>query len=239
VSADWVTFAFEAANFLLLMALLAWLFFRPLRASLERRRLELASEQSAAAAARGQAEREREQLALDRSAQEAEWVTTRERLRGEAEGEREALLEASRAQMMRERERLDQELQAARRAQTHALARDAAFAGHAIVLRLLAELKGPELEEMLLAAACRNLEQLRGGGSLAPIVIESAGRSTRRCRLASRLRPIGRDAVQTRVDQAGRRAASLTARSLVAPPWRDLGADGATARAAHRRRQPP
>jgi hypothetical protein len=39
VSASWVTFAFEAANFLLLTALLAWLFFRPLRAALERRRV--------------------------------------------------------------------------------------------------------------------------------------------------------------------------------------------------------
>jgi F0F1-type ATP synthase membrane subunit b/b' len=199
------------------MALLAWLFFRPLRAALERRRLELASEQSAAAAAREQAEREREQLALNRSAQEAEWVATRERLRGEVEGEREALLEASRAQMRRERERLDQELQAARRAQTHALARDAAFAGHAIVLRLLAELKGPELEEMLLGAACRNLEQLRGGGSLAPIVIESAGAvdPALQARIAVAA-GVYRDAVQTRVDPelvAGLRV--LTARGLV------------------------
>jgi hypothetical protein len=85
------------------------------------------------------------------------------------------------------------------------------------VLRLLAELKGPELEEMLLSAACRNLEQLRGGGSLAPIVIESAGPldSALQARIAAAA-GVGRDAAQTRVDPelvAGLRV--LTARGLV------------------------
>lgn len=217
MSAGWVTFAFEAANFLLLAVLLAWLFFRPVRAVLERRRGEIEGEQRAAAAAREQAERAREQLAAERSAQDAELAASRERLAREAESEREALLEAGRAQIRRERERLDLELRAARRAETRALARDAAFAAHAIVRRLLSELKGPDLEEMLRASACRNLEQLCRGGSLAPIVIESAEPldPAQQARLASAA-GVERDAASLRIDPdlvAGLRV--LTARGLV------------------------
>jgi F0F1-type ATP synthase membrane subunit b/b' len=174
VSPSWVTFAFEVANFLLLTALLAWLFFRPVRAALERRRSQLESEQRAAAEARGRAEREHEDALARRRAEQAELERSRDQLRGEAESEKQALLEAGRAQLKRERGQLDQELNAARRAQTRMLARDAAFAAHAIVQRLLAELKGPDLEELLLGCACRNLGELRARGPLAPLVIESA-----------------------------------------------------------------
>ena len=212
-----MTLAFESANFLLLTALLAWLFFRPVRTALERRRSQLESEQRAAADALQEAERERKQALAQRSEQEAVLDASRERLRREAESEKQALLETGRAQMKRERERLDQELGAARRAQTRALARDAAFAAHAIVLRLLAELKGPELEEMLLSSACRGLEQLRAGGNLAPIVIESAvplARATEG-RIAAAA-GIGPDNASARADPeliAGLRV--LTARGLV------------------------
>jgi F0F1-type ATP synthase membrane subunit b/b' len=217
VSASWVTFAFEAANFLLLTALLAWLFFRPVRVALERRRGEIEGEQRAAGAAREAAERELERLTAERSAREAELAASRERLAREAESERGALLEAGRAQLKRERERLDLELRAARRAQTRALARDAAFAAHAIVRRLLAELKGPDLEETLLGSACRELEQLRRGGSLAPIVIESAEPldTEQQARLAAAA-GVERDAASLRIDPdlvAGLRV--LTARGLV------------------------
>jgi hypothetical protein len=119
--------------------------------------------------------------------------------------------------MKRERERLDLELRAARRAQTRALARDAAFAAHAIVRRLLAELKGPELEDTLLGSACRDLAQLAGGGPLAPIVIESAGPldPAQQARLEAAA-GVERGSAGTRVDPelvAGLRV--LTARGLV------------------------
>lgn len=217
MSATWVTFVFEAANFLLLAGLLAWLFFRPVRAALERRRVALESEERAAAEAHAAAETERSQLASERKAIEGERVAARERLRREAESEREALLEAGRAQMKRERERLDQELVTARHAQTRTLARDAAFAGRALVQRLLAELKGPELDELLLASACRELEGLARGGSLAPIVIESATPldPARQARVSAAA-GLGRGEAQARVDPeliAGLRV--LTARGLV------------------------
>jgi len=55
-----------------------------------------------------------------------------------------------------------------------ALARDAAFAAREIVVRLLEEMKGAELDQTLLRAACRELEELRASGSLGNVVIESA-----------------------------------------------------------------
>ena len=174
MSPSWVTFLFEAANFLLLAALLGWLFFRPVRDVLERRRAEFESEQRSAAATRAEAERLLREARVQRSELEASLEDLRERVEREAEQERERVMETVRAQMQRERETLKQELVSLRRAQARALSRDAAFAAREIVVRLLEEIKGPELEHALLATACRQLEKLRGGGALAPVVIESA-----------------------------------------------------------------
>ena len=173
MSASWVTFLFEAANFLLLAALLGWLFFRPVREVLERRRSELESEQRASADARAEAERALQDARARRSELEESLEELRQRVQREAETERERLMEAARAQTQRERETLKEELMSLRRAQARALARDAAFAAREIVVRLLEQMEGPDLEHTLLGAACRELEELRGSGPLTPVVIES------------------------------------------------------------------
>jgi F-type H+-transporting ATPase subunit b len=173
VSATWVTLLFEAANFLLLAAVLGWLFFRPVRAALERRRSELESEQSAAAAAHADAERALQDARARRTELEDSLEELRGRVQREAEKERQSFIEAARAQAQRERETLKEELVSLRRAQARSLARDAAFAAKEIVERLLEEMEGPDLEHALLGAACRELEKLRSSGPLAPVVIES------------------------------------------------------------------
>jgi F-type H+-transporting ATPase subunit b len=217
VSPSWVTFAFEVGNFLLLAALLGWLFFRPVQAALERRRSQLESEQRAAAETRERAEREGQEARARREAALAELERAREEQRREAEAERQELLEAGRAQLKRERGQLDQELQAARRAQARAQARDAAFAAHVIVERLLAELKGAGLEELLVGSACRSLAELAARGGLAPLVIESAMPldASTLARLAAAA-VVAREEATTRVEPeliAGLRV--LTARGLV------------------------
>jgi F-type H+-transporting ATPase subunit b len=174
VSATWVTFLFEAANFLLLAAVLGWLFFRPVRDALERRRSALESEQRAAAEARAEAERALREARARRTELEGSLEELRARVQREAESERERLVGAARAQMQHERETLKGELVSLRRAQARSLARDAAFAAREIVVRLLEEMEGPELEHTLLGAVCRELEKLRSSGSLAPVVVESA-----------------------------------------------------------------
>jgi len=174
MSATWVTFLFEAANFLLLAAVLGWLFFRPVRGALERRRSELEREQRAAAADRAEAERALGEARAQRIEAEGSLEELRERVQREAEKERARLVEAARAQTQREREALKEELVSLRRAQARSLARDAAFAAKEIVVRLFEEMEGADLERTLLEAACRQLEELRSSGSLAPVVVESA-----------------------------------------------------------------
>jgi len=174
VSATWATFLFEAANFLLLAAVLGWLFFRPIRAALERRRGELADEQRAAVDARSRAEHVLEEARARRSELEESLAELRERTQREAEAERDRLVESARAQMQRERDTLKQELLAQRRTQGRSLVTDAAFAVKEIVERLLGQIAGPDLERSLLGAASRQLEELRRAGPLTPVVIESA-----------------------------------------------------------------
>jgi F-type H+-transporting ATPase subunit b len=175
VSPTWVTFLFEAANFLLLAAVLGWLFFRPVRDALERRRRELESEQAAAAQARAEAERAAQDARKLRVEQEGLLEELRARVQREAEAERERLVGAARVQMQRERETLKGELVAQRRAQARSLSRDAAFAARDIVLQLLGAMEGPDLERSLLHAARTEVEKLRSSsGSLAPVVVESA-----------------------------------------------------------------
>ncbi|HKJ23488.1 MAG TPA: hypothetical protein VKB65_01605 [Myxococcota bacterium] len=174
MSASWVTFLFEAANFLLLAAALGWLFFRPVRDALERRRAELEEERRAAAEARAEAERAAQQARARRDELEGSLESLRERVQRDAEAERDRLVEEARSRMQRERDTLERELVAQRRTQARSLAHDAAFAAKEIVVALLAEVAGPELERALLKAACGELEKLRSSGPLAPVVVETA-----------------------------------------------------------------
>ncbi|MEZ5766194.1 MAG: F0F1 ATP synthase subunit delta [Paracoccaceae bacterium] len=200
MSPTWVTFGFEAANFLLLMALLAWLFFRPVRDAIERRRAQIEGEQRAASESHAKAEQERQALVAARSAFEADQKAVRERARREMEQERQALLEDARAQVAREHGRFEAERRAARVADRHAHARDAALAAKVVVERLLAHLDAGELGPGLVAAACRDLERLRGGGRpLGSVVVESATPldPASEARLAA---AVGHEALSLRVD---------------------------------------
>ncbi len=230
MSATWVTFLFEAANFLLLAAVLGWLFFRPVRDALERRRSELEREQRATAADRAEAERALGEARARRIEAEGSLEKLRERVQREAENERERLVEAARAQTQRERETLKEELVSLRRAQARSLALDAAFAAKEIVVRLLEELEGADLERTLLEAACRQLLELRSSGSLAPIVVESARALDDEALAAlAESADVARTDARHRVDPglvAGLRV--LTARGLV-----DASVEGLAAQAEH------
>lgn len=174
MSSTWVTFLFEVGNFVLLASVLGWLFFRPVRDALERRRKELERDQQIAAETRAAAEQEARAARTRRAELEASLEELRERVQREAEVEREHLIEAARGQIQHERETLKTELAAQRRAETRSLARDAAIAAREIVVQLLKEIDGPDLEHALRSAACRELEALRSSGPLAPVVVETA-----------------------------------------------------------------
>jgi F0F1-type ATP synthase membrane subunit b/b' len=174
VSPAWVTFLFEAANFLLLAAVLGWAFFRPIRAALEERRARLEGEERAAAEKLAEAERALAEASARRRELEGSLASLRERMHQEAEQERARLLETAREQAQRERETLKTELAAVRKGQTRRIAGDAAGAAREIVLRLLERIAGPDLQQSLVDAACRELAGLAAsGGTLAPLVVES------------------------------------------------------------------
>lgn len=174
MSASWVTFLFEAANFLLLAGVLGWLFFRPVRTALDQRRRGIEQERTGAKEAHRKLEEELEQTRAKRADFERSLEGLRERVGREADAERTRLLESARAQSERDREQVASDLVALRRAHAQSLARDAALAAREIVTRLLSEVDGPELESALLAAACREVATLRASGSLAPLVAEAA-----------------------------------------------------------------
>jgi F-type H+-transporting ATPase subunit b len=228
VSATWVTFFFEAANFLLLAAVLGWFFFRPVRDLLERRRSEIEAEQKAAAEARTKAEEVLQEAQTQRVEVEKARTSMQERVRKEAEKEREAILDAARTQVDREREKLKEELVSLRRAQGRSLAADAAFAAREIVARLLERIESPDLDAQLLGEACRELEKLKDSGSLAPIVVEAA-REVTEAELGALAEAAGvsADEARARIDEdllAGFRV--VTSRGLV-----DVSAAGLAAQA--------
>lgn len=199
MSPTWATFLFELGNFLLLAALLGWLFFRPVREAIERRRAALEVEQRDAAARRAEAERLVAEARARRAELESSLSGLRERVRQEAERERASLLDGARDQAKCEREALETELAALRRSQVRAQAGDAAAAARELVARLLARIEGPELEGALLAAAGRELAGLAEAGAPAPLIVESA-------------RPLDAAALDALARAAGADAADVTAR---------------------------
>jgi len=175
VSPSWATFFFEAANFLLLAALLGWVFFRPVRGALERRRAALEADASEANERRAQAERVLAEAAARQSELERSHASLRERAREEAELERARVLADAREQAQRERETLKAELVALRRGQARRIAADAAAAAREIVVRLLEQIQGPDLEQALVTAASREFAKLAAGGPVDPVIVEAAG----------------------------------------------------------------
>lgn len=174
MSPTWSTFLFEMANFLLLAAVLGWLFFRPVRDALEKRRAGLEAEDREAAEKLAEAERLRAEAADRRSELEASLATLRRSEHEEAERERARLLEAAREQAQRERETLKTELAALRRGQANRVASDAAATARDIVAGLLQRIDGPDLEQALREAAAREIAKLAASGPLEPVMVESA-----------------------------------------------------------------
>jgi len=174
VSATWATFLFEAANFLLLAILLAWAFFRPVRAAIERRQSEVLEDRRAAGHAREEAERLEEAARTARASLEDSLARLRESQRRDAERERQDLLQEAAERVQRERRSFEEELLALRRTEARAGARDTARAARDILVRILTEIRGPDLEQALVRRTCEQLERLGSDGALAPVIVESA-----------------------------------------------------------------
>ena len=166
------TFLFEAANFLVLAAVLGWLFFRPVQDALEKRRAELEAERRLAAEKLAEAERRLTEIEAQRHQFTASLDSLRVHAQEQAEREAERIIAGARAETQRERERMKAELTALRHAHTRTASRDAAAAAREVVVRLLAHIGGPDLEPALVHAACRELRTLADRDHLAPALVE-------------------------------------------------------------------
>lgn len=170
MSPNLATFLFEAANFAVLAAALAWVFFRPVQSSIDRRRAALEDERRRADEARREAERMLAEATACRREAEASLGPLRAALRRDAEAECECLLAAAHQRAEEERAALAAELARTRRAHAAVLSGDAAAATRKLVEALLAEIGGPDLDLALVRAAARSVEPLAEG----TVLVEAA-----------------------------------------------------------------
>ena len=167
------TFLFEAANFLVLVGLLAWLFFRPVKEALDRRQAEQQRLADEAAENLEQTERMRMEIEQRYLKLEQELDQRREQASLAAEKEAAEIIKQARGFARRESESAKRRIANLEQSQMEKLARVIAETAGASVDRLLREVEQPDLNHALTAVACREIRAF-GGDSLAPVRVESA-----------------------------------------------------------------
>jgi len=167
------TFLFELANFVVLAAVLAWLFFNPVRKALEDQQAKTRQIEEEAAQKLAGAESVRRDIESQRQALASELEAMRTKIREAAKQQAEQLLAEARTQIQRERDTAKREALHIEQAQATKIARAVASVTHATMRRFLEQIEGPQLERALVEAACRELEAF-SDNSLAPVAVESA-----------------------------------------------------------------
>lgn len=167
------TFGFEIANFVGLAAVLAWLFFKPVRKALEDQRAKAKRKAEDATENLAAAERLRKDIESQHETLATELEAMRIKAREVAEHEAERIVAEGRSQMERERAKLKREKLHVAQAQTAKIARAVATATHTTLNRFFQQMEGPQLEQILIKAACRELQTF-SNNSLAPVTVESA-----------------------------------------------------------------
>jgi len=173
VSPTLTTFLFEAANFLVLAAILGWLFFKPVRQALLDRRAKLEDEAAQAAQKLAEAEKIQQDIDARRAALQSELNELREQGRDAARKQAEEILSQARAAAEREREASVRLAARMSETQRDTLAEVAAAATAETVGRLLDQINSPDLQAALIASACQQLGSLPHG-TITPVKIESA-----------------------------------------------------------------
>ncbi len=168
-----ITFLFEAANFLVLAAVLGWIFFKPVRQALADRGARFTAEEQQAAEKLADANRIQQEIVEARSGLQEELDTLRQENLEAARNEAEQILADARSSAERELEASRR--QAAQLSETEQvrIAEAAAFAAAEAVGRLLQQIASPELHASLLRSACRQLLELPQD-KLNPVTVETA-----------------------------------------------------------------
>ena len=173
VSPTLTTFLFEAANLLVLIGVLAWLFFRPVGQAIERRRAQLQRQADEAMAKLVEAERLRTEIEQRYAKLEEELEQRRKQSLAAAEQQAAQIIQHARESARRESEAAKHRLGHLQRSHRERLARVIAETAGASIDRLLRQIDQPDLDHVLTAAACREIRSFEGN-SLSPVRIESA-----------------------------------------------------------------
>jgi F0F1-type ATP synthase membrane subunit b/b' len=158
VSPELANFLFEAANFLLLAAVLGWLLFRPVRRIIDAERARHEQQTTEIASLRAQTQKLADETRETRQSAERELEARRRALLEDARKEAARILEEAKSAEHARRQKLAQELAAARKTETAALADAVGRLAAEAVRALLAQLDGPSLDDALVRAACAQLD---------------------------------------------------------------------------------
>jgi F-type H+-transporting ATPase subunit b len=160
---DGWSLALQAINLLVLLALLRWLFYRPLIGVIDARRKALDDERAAADAARAAAEQQGQQLAEERRALEASRQGVIDGAQRELEKLRAAAAEQSRAEAAAALERAGHRIEQERKAAQQALFEEASALAVSLAGRLLAQSPGTDssafVDRLLDRAAAQQPEE--------------------------------------------------------------------------------
>ena len=166
------TFLFEAANFLVLAAVLGWLFFKPVRQALADHRAGLEGLSREATQQLAVAEQTRAEVDVQRQTLRDELTQLRAQILEAARREAETIVAQAREQAQRAKQAAQQQVERFDESQMATLSRAVAAAAGVVVGRLLTDINGPTLNAALLRAAC---EQLRGLAlDSSQVIVESA-----------------------------------------------------------------
>jgi F0F1-type ATP synthase membrane subunit b/b' len=166
------TFLFEAANFLVLAAVLGWLFFKPIRQALADHRAKFESDNLQAAQKLAEAEKTLQETNDARSRLQSEMNELRMRELEAARRQADQILTDARSVAQREREMSRRQAAQMSDTQRDTLAEVSAAATANTVGRLLTQIGGPDLQSALIKSACQQLRSLPQDG-ISPVKIES------------------------------------------------------------------
>lgn len=166
------TFLFETANFLVLTAMLGWLFFAPVRQALTDRQAKSESESQLAAQKLAEAEKVQQEINSTRASLQTELDEQRTREIAAARKRADQLLDEARTAAQRELEISRRQANRMSETQQNTLAQVAATAAGDTVGRLLEQIGGPDLQSALIEAACQQLRSFPQD-AISPVKIES------------------------------------------------------------------
>ena len=168
-----VTFVFELINVLLLIGVLGWLFFKPVRAALQSKLEADEQRRDQLAAREADVERQRAEVDLRRQGFDTDMAQLQQAHVAAATQEAAAILAQAHEAAERERDAVTRTFAHLERAQLGRLSAAVAAATRESVARLLATLSAPDLDVSLVHAACRQLAAV-DGRHLGAVLIESA-----------------------------------------------------------------